>query len=49
VVLRALIIYRLSTMGFLLLFPLYGFAVTLGWRRRLQDELRRLEGEEIVR
>jgi hypothetical protein len=32
--------------GIVLLFPLLGFAYALGWRRRLQDQLQKVEGEE---
>ena len=40
------IMFMLFTWGFVLLFPLLGFAQALRWRRALQDELQKLESEE---
>ena len=40
------IIFTLLQWGVVLLFPLYGFAEALRWRRSLQDELRKMQGEE---
>jgi hypothetical protein len=40
------IVFTLLTWGIVLLFPLYGFSEALRWRLTLQDELRKLEGEE---
>ncbi len=40
------IMFTLLTWGIVLLFPLYGFAEALRWRRKLQDEFQKLETEE---
>ena len=39
------IMFMLFTWGIALVFPLLGFAYALGWRRRLQDQLQKVESE----